>query len=196
MSSLVKEVFDDLWNELSELRLRTMLLEQLYSSSESLVLLKRFGGSVFEVIFELLLDDVVLRLSKISDPATTGKNQNASLYRLVDFVEAEEAGLADRLGIKALRDNLKDRTKNLRELRNRVIAHKDWGRRDHPLPSTSRAEIQAATEIAHRVLRTVSFHFSKADLDFNVWIQDGYGEKLLYYLGELARRLDAEGEPS
>lgn len=194
MPKTVKEIFDKLWEEVTEIRVRTKILEQLYGNQESISLLERFGGSVFELFYEILLGDIVLRLSKISDHSTTGKYENASMSRLVECVEAEEAGLAAKLGIDARCIELREKTGGLRVLRNRVIAHLDWGRRADPLPTTSRLEIEAVIETAQQVLRTVSLHFADTDLGFNVYVADGCGETFLDYLGDLAHRLDAEGE--
>src|ERR1700757_3279717 len=86
----VAEVFEELRKEIIWLHARWILYNQLYGKSEKRVdLLNESAGTFFYVVQETFLADVHIALSKLSDPAATGRFDNLSLEQLQIRVDAE-----------------------------------------------------------------------------------------------------------
>src|SRR5262249_44520092 len=114
------------------------------------------------------------------------------LYLLMEVIEQDSPGLTQSMGLKAEMDNLAASCEGIRELRNRLLAHTDWGRRAEPLPGVNRRLIEDALATVRKVMRDVSLHFRDVDVRCENVFALGTGDELIQHLGDLARRLDAE----
>jgi hypothetical protein len=79
-----------------------------------------------------------------------------------------------------------------REWRNRALAHRDWGRRADPLPSSSKELIENALALIRDIMGAVEEHFTG-----NIPVYQGFGpgdaNALVRCLEEYARCID-EGD--
>ena len=108
---------------------RWKLAMQLYGSMDRVKLLYGLADHLFDQVKQTLFSDVVLHLCQLTDEATMGRHENLSLYRLREVVEADEPGLAAKLNLDTMLQEISHVCKSIRELRNRLIAHRDWSRR-------------------------------------------------------------------
>ena len=95
------------------------LFESLYSDRELGTLLRDHLHDLFARIQRPLLDGIVLGICRMLDPAETCGNDNLTLFYLLDVMPSNDRILKDR--VEAL--NLQVR--QLRMLRNKIIAHAD-----------------------------------------------------------------------
>jgi hypothetical protein len=197
MPASVQEVYDELWDDVSTVHFRYQLYVELFGTQESVDLLNRFAPALFEQLFDVMLDHVLLRLAHLTDPARVPSNQkkvNQSLFLLMEVIEQNSPGLTGTIDLQAAMDDLKEFCEGMRELRNRLLGHRDWGRRAEPLPSVSRRQIKEALEKVGRIMNTVSMHYRDIEVRFDNNFEMGTGEELIQHLGDLARRLDIEEE--
>jgi hypothetical protein len=81
-------IFDQLSTEVTWLHARWKLYRQLFAESPSRIdMLNECAAAIFYVIQDVLLGEVQVMLSKLTDPASSGKYDNLSLERLQIEVE-------------------------------------------------------------------------------------------------------------
>jgi len=81
--SAIAPVYDELRSEITWLHGRWLTYRELFAESPRRIeLLNEVAGTFFYIIQEVLLDEVQVCLSKLTDPATSGKHENLSLEQL------------------------------------------------------------------------------------------------------------------
>ena len=151
------ELLDALSGEWAEGVTRLDEFEQLFDNVEHVKLLNVVGGSFFADVQRILWDDLLLRITRLTDPKQTGRgkgrsNDNLTVRQLPGVCEVCE------------RDDLREKVeeqveaaiqaaKFARSHRNKRIGHKD--RYPIELPSTSLRQIRGALDAVYTVLQTV-----------------------------------------
>jgi len=125
MPETIKSVFDDLKDEVVWLHTKWENHRQLFQTSEKRrMLLAECAYAFFLIIHRVLIDDVLLSLSKLTDPAGKGKTQKLSFETLQKRVEKHgDHRLVSEL--KEILANLKEKSKAIRTHRDKRIAHLD-----------------------------------------------------------------------
>ncbi len=91
MDEKLKPIFEKLGDEVSELHYRWSIYEEVYAGDAAQTeLLNRNGSNFFYYVQHLMLDNVALALSKLTDPSKQFKNENLSLKQIYDYVKASE----------------------------------------------------------------------------------------------------------
>ena len=127
MPAPVAEVHKGLVPVVFTAHMRWTLAPQLFGSMDRVKLLYRFADVMFNEVKQTLISDVLLRLSQLTDKARMGKKENLGLYRLREVVESLEPGLAAKLDLDSMLRSMEAVCKSIRDMRNRTIAHRDWG---------------------------------------------------------------------
>jgi hypothetical protein len=141
------ELFYELWSDMAHLQLDWQNYQSLYGTSPERIDLLSWAAPLFFALLDgILFHDIILAIARITDPATTGKFENASLENLLTKLEPHlESDLA-RQFYKSLSD-LSELCKLVRDHRDKIIAHNDLDialrYRDDPLAGISRAHIDS-----------------------------------------------------
>jgi len=114
----VRVPFETLSNDVTRLHHRWKLWKQLYGSGQRRVdLMNEVADSFFYELHFIMLDNVLLNIARLLDPATSGKFSNMSLRTLERILPAA--------GLPELVPALKQRLDALEELADPVLAHRD-----------------------------------------------------------------------
>lgn len=127
MPSPVAEVHKRLVRLVITAHVRWTLAIQLFGSMDRVKLLYDLASVLFDQVKQTMFSDVVLKLSQLTDKARMGKNENLSLHRLREVVEANEPGLAAKLQLDSMIQSMETVCTSIREMRNRTIAHRGLG---------------------------------------------------------------------
>jgi hypothetical protein len=121
----VLEVFEHLQEEILWIHLRWNIYTQLFSTSAKRTgLLRDVAETFFFVLHQILLTDVQVSLSKLTDAASTGKYDNLSLAQLQQRLEAVgDPALAKRT--RDVLDSLKTKCEPFRKWRDKKLVHFD-----------------------------------------------------------------------
>jgi hypothetical protein len=182
----VAEVFEELRKEIIWLHARWILYNQLYGKSEKRVdLLNESAGTFFYVVQETFLADVHIALSKLSDPAATGRFDNLSLEQLQIRVDAEcVSDLSNKTG--TLLAAFHTRCGPFRELRNKTLAHYDLDtalQRATPLPPTSREMVNGALEALRGYMNAIEGHYEDSETAYDHFVMHASdGDSLAHLL--------------
>src|SRR3990172_6198282 len=98
MPPTVAEVYNALSTEVTWLHGRWICYRQLFAESERRIeMLNECASTFFFIIQDVLIDVVQVCLSKLTDPAQTGKHDNLSIEQLQSRLEQHgDAALAAR----------------------------------------------------------------------------------------------------
>ena len=144
--------------------------EKLFGKAEHVELLNVVGGAFFADVQQILWDDLLLRVTRLTDrPQTVGKD-NLTVQRLPDFCERDELM---RKQVQGQVDAAVRAAQFARSHRNQRISHKDlaYAIGGTQLPSTTLEQIQAALDAVHAVLQTVHMWHRLAHLSAEVSVR-------------------------
>jgi hypothetical protein len=138
----VDEVFRELKTELTWLYGRWIIYRQLYAHSKRRIdLLNESASAFFYVIRDALADEIQVTISRLTDPAKTGRHDNLTFEQLQLRVDGC-GGQALATTLRPLLTQLRDKCSAIRAHRNKRLAHLDLGtalkNTPDPLPGVSR----------------------------------------------------------
>lgn len=137
----------ELWQSIAHLHLKWKDYRALFGTSpERIDLLNRVAPAFFGYLEPVMRHDVVLAITRLTDPAGSGIRVNASLARLLDVIEPQvDASTIEKWRIQL--GELEVATEPLRAIRNRFLAHEDLATalnyHPQPLPGFSRADVES-----------------------------------------------------
>lgn len=168
----------------------------LYGTKQSRVdILNRSASDFFAIVQDLFFSEIHLGISRLTDPAATGKKHNLSLQQLPLFIQDEELKGA----VSTLADDLFSKAAPARDWRNRFFAHHDLplalGSPCEPLKQTTYEVITTCLATTAEILNRIQAHYMDGSTtNYTViWPGDG-AEDLLHVLREGLRRIDEHEE--
>ena len=183
MPTELTELYDALYQDMSSLHAKWEIFNQLYVTSEETVeLLNESAPSFFRICQDMLIDDILLTISRLTDPHQTYNRGNLSMERLVAYVdESKYADLRDE--IEQLLIEAKSKCRFARELRNRRIAHTDLSTRLHaeanPLPALTEQQIKEAFSALRAIMNKIKMHFEDTSVLYEQVLMPGDGNSLI-----------------
>ncbi len=149
---------------ITHLHLKWKHYRSLFATSmERIDLLNRAAPALFRWLETIMRNDVVLAITRLTDPPRTGKHANASLERLVELIEPHVVDSVALAGWKSDLAVLKTAVEPLRDLRNRFLAHDNMATAldYHPLPPPgfSRADVEALLERIRGLFESIEEKF-------------------------------------
>ena len=158
-------VYHGLWNDWAWGLLRIREFRELFGSVSHVELLNAVtGGGFLWDVQHTLWDDLMLRLTRLTDPVRSGGKDNLTVQRLPDY--CEDPGL--RTEVKSRVDAAVEAAAFARDWRNRRISHADLSRTlkpsAAPLAPASLRQAAAALDAVHAVLNTISMRLMDEDL--------------------------------
>lgn len=185
----------ELWAELSAdvvwLHGRWLIYRQLFGTSEDRVnLLNEAAGTVTWILQNLLLHDVQMSLSKIGDPAGSGKKKNLTLRRLqLELRDSGETSVST--GMEPLLTAFEESCGKIRYRRDKWLAHSDLdtklNARAAPLTGPSRAEIEEVLNALRAVMNHVALRYTDSKIAYEHFFMNADGEHLVAALARAKR---------
>lgn len=182
-SATKKEVFDKISSELLWLHARWIFYGQLFNSSRKRrALLDKSARLLFWIIETSLMDEILLGLCKLTDPAKMNGNDNLSFKQLHLALEDDDPNLDFDIKkqLEDALDNLDGKCKEFRTLRNKRLAHLDLqaalGVAKKPLPSKTIKMIENALEQMRDYMNTVEKHDGKEPTGYKDFLVSPWGD--------------------
>lgn len=183
----VDEVFQELSTEVTWLHARWIIYRQLFAhSSKRIDLLNECASTFFYTIQDILIGDVQITLSKLTDPPRTMGNENLSLEQLQERVE-DQGEIELQNSLRRILDELKQKCQIFRKWRNKLLAHLDLTTAMettlNPLPGVSHQMIEEALELVRSYLNTIQIHYNKSETGYEHFFMSGTdGEAMISML--------------
>ena len=139
-------IYKNINTEVKWIHVKWNVYKQLFDSSqEKIDLINRSAPQFFGIIQQIFFVDVVLGLSRLTDPAESSGHKNLSLQLVID--EFDNSGLLE-LSSKLDSDyeKIEQECEPIRKWRNKKISHSDFQTTlnvsDNPLPNISKVDIE------------------------------------------------------
>ncbi|MGU3345806.1 AbiU2 domain-containing protein [Pseudomonas monsensis] len=173
--------------QILELHLVWEQYTQLFGEGEETVnLLNRTAGLFFKVVQDELWDSVLLGVSKLTDPAQTGKNKNLSIRSLPDLI----ADSVLRGRVLDLCDEALKKAEHARDHRNKRIAHQDqryfYNREAHSLGGVSRTLVREMLQAITAVMNEINVFYTDTTMFYDEISSGGDAAWLVHKLKSMA----------
>lgn len=154
-------------------------------------LVNSIAPSFFRMVQDILWNDVLLHVARLTDPPQRGAFENLTLLCLDSHLDDENL----RTRIRDLNERALSRAAFARDYRNKRLAHNDLSHaleRAEPLTLGSRQDVEEVLAAFSEVLNALNSHFAGATMAYREVIGDvGGAHSLLYALAD-ARQTEDE----
>ena len=190
----VSEVFEPLRNETTFLHANLEVVKELFGKQESIQILHEVAPGAFTLIRHAFRHEIIMALSRITDPKTTGKGKNAkenlTIKQLIHVIAQNCTDTAFITRLEGLEKDIETACAPFRDLRNRSIGHLDLKTilqlHPDPLPFVDLKLIENTLKSLADFLRVVLSHYTRDYFDF-VPIVTGPADHIVYALSEFLR---------
>jgi hypothetical protein len=189
MSMELGQTFFRLLNESARVHLKWQEYVALFGTDPSRIeLLNRAAAGFFRLVQESLWDDILLHISRLTDPRIVATKDTLTLERLPHLVDAELCPDAQRL-----LQVIHDKTLFARDWRIRRIAHPDVRAALHrgaaPLEEATRQSVEEALDAIAQLLNIIECHYCGSALTrYDRASHPGDAEALLQVLRQAVER--------
>lgn len=177
--------FDALWQEVVWVHSKWAEYVELFGKNkERVALLNQAAGTFFRMVQDVLWEETLLHLARLTDPASSGGGKKANLS-----IRNLPALLPDRMlraRVGELVDSAIEKTDFCRDWRNRRIAHRDLSlaleTTAMPLKPASRAQVNEALKSIAAVLNAVDAAYFDSETAFDMGGSSVAGAASLLYV--------------
>jgi AbiU2 len=191
-----RELLNAIEREFIQLGYCWAMFRQLFDSGQDNIdLLNKSGSNVFQLLQKLLIDDLMMRLCRLSDPPKSMGYENASLRNLAGKL-AEQLPPESRKKIDEKFIELNEHLKKVRILRNKALSHTDLAHalNTELLPRPTYDELEGAIGSATSILNELTGRVFDYSSDYIPHILFGHdGNKLLSVLAKAHGHRQSEG---
>lgn len=181
-------LYHALYNEVTWLHAKWLEYRKLYGKSEKRIdLLNETAAFFFRVIQDVLWDDILLHIARLTDPPTQGKYENLTLLRLPDAVE--DGALATEF--RGLVKTGLDRSQFARKWRDKHLAHIDLSHaidvKATTLPGVSRQDVEDVLASFRQIMNRFHSIYLQGEVVFDHFLVHDDAETLLHHLAVAVR---------
>ena len=181
-------LYHALHNEMTWLHAKWLEYRKLYAKSEKRSdLLNGTAAFFFRVVHDVLWEDVLLHIARLTDPPKQGKFENLTLLRLPEAVPDQR--LSDEL--RNLVKNALDRSQFARQWRDKHLAHSDLSLainvKAAPLPRVSREHVEKALSCFRRILNRLHDSYLDGQVAYELSLAADDADALVHHLAVAAR---------
>lgn len=188
-------VYGELYQDVCHLHSYWKVFIKLFGDDEAVSLLNATAEYAASAIQLALVESVVLRITKLTDPAKQKRYENLSLEQLWKRLESED--LRERL--RPVLDEIQKRVEPMRTRRNKRLAHRDLDHALDPekvLPGLSKSGIEEVLVLIRNFMNELEEHYGSVRNPYDLIEPAGDGEELLRHIAfgqrffELLKRMD------
>ena len=166
----------------------------LFGDPAHIEFINTFSGPFMWDVQQVFWRDLLLHITRLTDPAAIGKKENITVTRLTDFRDdpelrdrfpdvCDDPALRDR--VKSLADIAEENARFARDWRNRRISHSDLNLAIDPdaksLAPTTLASVQSVLDAVHAALDAISSAFMDVHISNRVTTSEPRATAFLNY---------------
>lgn len=152
-------VFHKLRNELIWLTIKWKEFEILFTKESRVTILNKSAPTFTHMLQNVLWENIVLSISKITDPEKSGKFKSISAMLLPGYIDDLE--LKNQIDLSVAK--LNETSKSFRLLRDKWIAHQDFNQvlneKDEKLYWPSLQSIREFLSLCYEVMNAIQLHY-------------------------------------
>ncbi len=185
MPESIKDIFDELKNQVIGVHTKWVNYRQLFGASDTrLKLLDKCAHAFFLIIHNALIVDVLMSLSKFTDPAGKGERKTLSFEQLQKQVKKNgDRELASKLS--EILGKLKETSEEIQSYRNKRLAHLDLkiAMKRAKLDKISVKMIEEVLALAGEYMNAIEGHYYQTEVLYEFGISSyGDGDALVAIL--------------
>jgi hypothetical protein len=185
LSTTTQLLFEHIEYEAQWLHGRWKIFNQLFvDDPERIELLNETTPEFFLIIQEILLENLILVFSRLTDQERIGKKDNASLRQLIHHIKSD--GFPDLSeNLAAILQKLEDSCNVFREKRNKISVHKDLlvVLQASPEPADfSVLDVNKSLELLDKFLNTIHLYFEQKTATYNKFYMRTDGNSIIELL--------------
>ena len=179
-------IYQKLCDDVSWLHFKWKQYRILFAESpERIDLLNGVAGTFFFLLQEVLHDDVLIHIARLTDRKDHGPGkENLSLLRLASAVKEKTPQIS--VEVDNLVKEAQEKARFVEDWRDHRLAHTDLnlalGRRATALPGIARDQVEGFLRSLRAVLNKIPNHFWDVGTSFENIYADRDGESLVHYL--------------
>ena len=131
----------------------------LFGDPANIEFLNTFSGPFMRDVQQVFWRDLLLHITRLTDPVASGKKENITVLGLPDFCEDHKL----RARVQSFADTAEKTAESARDWRNQRISHSDLNLAIDPdaesLAPTTLASVQSVLDAVHAALDAMSFAF-------------------------------------
>lgn len=173
---------------------RTNQIHELFGDRQTVKLLNTLtGGGLLGDVQKLMMDDLMLCVTRLTDPQQTGNKENLTVIRIPSFCDDPEL----RSEVQLLVDKAVHAAEPARKYRNQQISHTDLGAEREPAKLVPRATLEEAEKVlntVHSILDLIQRRMFDAQLHGEVILAPGRAETFIHnarYFAKAVRIVNA-----
>ena len=173
----LKSVLNAVNAQVIQLAFRWKIFCQLFDSGpENIQLMNKSGSNVFGLFQRLVLDDVMICLSKLTDPEKSPGGENASIKNVLGKARTYLSA-PTFTEVEALIVELEHHVQNVRSHRNKALAHADLSHALNvaALPAITYDELEKAMKTLQEIVNKVASEALRWTTHYDPIIQYGCG---------------------
>lgn len=174
--------YQALWQQVAFLYAKLNEYVELYGDKQSRIdILNQVAPFLFKLVEDVLWDDILLHIARLTDPAETMGKTNLTIQGLSCLIPDEKL----RAKVSQLTGAAIQKTAFCRDHRNRRLAHNDLNLitsvQAKPLEGVSRLKLKEGMGAIAEVLKAVSGHYFDSDILFEM-SRGGKGAVSMLYI--------------
>jgi len=190
MGSQLGEVYHALWNEVGWVHAKWQQFRQLYAHSPACIeLLNDVAGHFFGIVQDVLWEDVILHIARLTERPTTAGQANLTLVALPPLIS--DTALAQE--VDDLVETAKSEAAFAKKWRDKRLAHRDilvaLEKGAEPLPGVSRQGVERALAAIRAVMNRLEEYYWQSEVAYSHFLATGEADDLVYYL-RLAKQFE------
>ena len=194
MPKEVDEVYKPLYQEVCWLQAKWIVFRQLYAEGpENVDLMNASAPTFFRMYQDISTNDILLCISRLTDPQRTFKNDNLSLEQLVSRIDPQAHPIL-RAELTQLLTDAANQCGFARTLRHKLLAHNDLasqlGGTVNPLPTVNLINIEGAMTAIKKIMNHVEQYFDNSPVMYDELALRDDGNTVLNRLREAKKERD------
>jgi len=171
MPKEVEEVYQPLYQEVCWLQAKWIVFRQLYAEgSESVDLMNASAPTFFRMYEDVATNDILLTITRLTEPRRMFKNDNLSLEQLIHRVDPQAHPVLSGELTQLLTDAVLQ-CSFAKTLRDKLIAHNDLvaksGGTVDPLPTVNLIKIEDAMTAIKKIMNRVEQYFDNSPVMYD-----------------------------
>jgi hypothetical protein len=166
--------------EVRNLYFKLKFFNQLFTDPNRIETLKATALLLFQSIEESMLFDILLSITRLTDPSKSFGKENLSFENLLEEIPDNPL----RIEIKNLLSQIKQKAKDIEIWRNKKLGHNDLQKAlgDFSLPPIQKKDLADILELIPKVMNSILGYFKDEEIRYEMCVTSQDGDSLLFYL--------------